>query len=301
MHTTHSDPSSGLPRSERMALTAQFLSEAKQAGAGGDDAARKRALDRVVMLNLGVARSLASRHRGKGVPLEDLEQVAYLALVRAARQFDVDRRRNFLTYAVPTIRGELKKYFRDNGWMVRPPRRTQEIQSRVVAARDDLHRVHARPPTHDEIADSLGLEVDDVAEALRAEGCFHPSSLDRPVGAADGGTTPLGDLLADEDDRDRDAAEARLMLRPVVRRLRRRDQRILRLRFFEGRTQQEIADDLGVTQMQVSRLLARILGQLRAALNGADGPEDRETTPATTKAVASNSCPPTMSRPSSRP
>lgn len=252
-----------LGRSQRQALTAELLTEA---AAAGSERLRQRALDRVVLLNMGVARSLAARHRGKGISSDDLEQVAYLALVRAAAQFDPEQGRDFLTYAVPTIRGELKKHFRDAGWMVRPPRRTQEIQSKVVAARDELHQQHGRPPTMAEIGEALDEDPEAVSDALRAEGCFQPSSLDRPVGGPEGGTTTLGDLLVRPEEQETEAAEARVMLRPVVRRLRSRDQRILQLRFFEGRTQQEIADEIGVTQMQVSRLLSRIMQTLRTEL-----------------------------------
>ncbi|MBD8869813.1 sigma-70 family RNA polymerase sigma factor [Nocardioides donggukensis] len=252
-----------LPRAERITLTDQLL---HQAAATDDPERRQRNLDRVVLLNMGVARSLAGQHRGKGVAQEDLEQVAYLALVRAAARFDPGRDRDFLSYAVPTVRGELKKHFRDAGWMVRPPRRTQEIQSRVIRTRDTLRHTLDRTPSTAEIAAALGEPEQAVLDALTAEGCFHPTSLDRPVGDESDSGTALGDLLALEEDRDHEAAEARLMLRPVVRRLRERDRRILALRFYDGRTQQEIADELGVTQMQVSRLLSRILRNLRDSL-----------------------------------
>lgn len=254
---------STLPRAERMALTSELLAEA---AAATDETTRQQAIERVVLLNMGVARSLAARHRGKGVASDDLEQVAYLALVRAAQQFDASLDRDFLTYAVPTVRGELKKYFRDSGWMVRPPRRTQEIQSRVVATRTELDHARGRTPTSAEIAEAIDEPEEAVIEALKAEGCFHPTSLDQPVGRAEGPGTPLGELLTQDGDQAEAAAEARLLLRPVVRRLRERDRRILALRFFEGRTQQEIADELGVTQMQVSRLLTRIMRTLRTDL-----------------------------------
>ncbi|GAB2869996.1 sigma-70 family RNA polymerase sigma factor [Nocardioides pacificus] len=246
-----------LSRARRQELTALLL---QRASVATDEQVRDAALDHVVVLNMVVARSMAARHRDKGIPIEDLEQVAYLALIRAARQFDTGREHNFLSYAVPTIRGELRKYFRDLGWTVRPPRRVQEIQSRVVAARATLAQGGGPVPTVAQIAASIDEDEESVAEALSAEGCFFPTSLDRPMG--EDSSMTLGDSLVHDDESEREAAEARVVLRPVVRRLRERDRRILQLRYFEGCTQQEIADEIGVTQMQVSRLLTRILRDL---------------------------------------
>lgn len=218
---------------------------------------------------MGVARSVARRYRDRSIPLEDLEQVAYVALVRAARKFDIGQERDFLAYAVPTISGEVKRYFRDHGWTIRPPRRVQEIQSRVVEANERGHEKGATT-TPEVIADELGLEVDDVVEALRAEGCFRPASLDAPL-TADGAVS-WANGLRDDDDGDRMAMEARVVLAPLLRELGERDRTILRLRFVEDRTQQEIGAELGVTQMQVSRLLARIISQLREAATGRISP-----------------------------
>jgi RNA polymerase sigma-B factor len=258
-------------RERRSILTRGLLTEAHDAS---DEEARQAALSEVVMLNMGVARSVAGRHRSKGIPLEDLEQVAYMALVRAAQRFDADRQKDFLSYAVPTMRGEIRKYFRDLGWTVRPPRRIQEVQSRVVQARDSSTTAGNGVPDVEEIADRIGESPEDVAEALTADGCFHPASLDAPVGYDSG--VAVSDTLPDEEDRSLEVAEARVMLRPVLRRLPPRDRRIVQLRFFEGCTQREVADDIGVTQMQVSRLLSRIMRDLRGWL---DEPADR-TSPA---------------------
>jgi len=168
---------------------------------------------------------------------------------------------------VPTIRGELKKHFRDQGWMVRPPRRVQEAQARITRAEGSLSQELGRAVRPTELADHLGLELDDVIEALAADGCFSPSSLDRPVSPS-GDTTgvALVDFLG-EADQATPAAEARVVLAPVVKKLKPRDRRIVYLRFFEQKSQQEIADEIGVTQMQVSRLLARILRDLYRDLN----------------------------------
>jgi RNA polymerase sigma-B factor len=146
--------------------------------------------------------------------------------------------------------------------MVRPPRRVQDLQSRIARAQDELELELGRSPRPSEVAGHLGAELDDVIEALAADGCFTPTSLDGPVGD---GASSLGDLLGTED-RAIESAEARAVLAPVLRRLSARDQRIVRLRFVEERTQQEIADAIGLTQAQVSRVLTRILDELRSEL-----------------------------------
>lgn len=229
---------------------------------------RKSILDEVVLANVDVARSIASRYRSRGIATEDLEQVANAALVRAVHCYDDAVATDFLAYAVPCVRGEVRRYFRDNGWMVRPPRRIQELQSRVVETRDSLTAESGKSPSPEAIARALEVPVVDVVEALSADGCFTPTSLDLPLGEDSANT--LGDLLCEPTatTNDASAAEARAMLRPVVRRLSPRDRALLRLRFFDDRTQQEIAGELGVTQTQVSRLLSRVLRDLRAGLLG---------------------------------
>jgi RNA polymerase sigma-B factor len=236
----------------------------EQAGSA-DPCARQQLLDEVVVASMPVARAIASRYRNRGISEEDLEQVAYLGLVKAADGFDPDVGTPFLSYAGPTIRGEIKRHFRDLGWMVRPPRRIQELQARITAADAELSQSLGRSARPSEIAAHLGEALEDVNEALATVGCFTPSSLDRPAG--EDGTMAISDLLGGED-LAQGAVEARAMLAPVVRRLGDRDRRILLLRFFRGWTQQEIAEDIGVTQMQVSRLLTRIMADLRSGLEG---------------------------------
>ena len=216
----------------------------------------------LIETNAAVARTMASRYRNRGIDLDDLEQVALLGLTKAAQRFDPDAGHDFLSYAVPTIRGELRRHFRDAGWMVRPPRRVQDLQSRISRAQDELEPLLGRSPRPSEVAERLEVPVEDVIEALAADGCFTPTSLDGPVGD---GSSSLGDLLGFED-RSVAAAEARIVLEPVLRRLSARDQRIVQLRFVEERTQQEIADAIGLTQAQVSRVLTRILTRLKAEL-----------------------------------
>jgi RNA polymerase sigma-B factor len=228
-----------------------------------DPEVRRLALEDVVLANLGLARGLAAAHRDKGIPREDLEQVACTALVAAAARFRPEDGRDFLAFAVPTIRGELKRHFRDCGWTVRPPRRVQEIHLRVLATRDRLAKDLDRRPTAAEIAADLDEAEQHVNEALRLDGCFAPTSLDQRLGD---GTVTIGDLLPDADSREQEAAEARAMLAPVVRDLQERDRYVLQLRYFDGLTQQEIGAELGVTQTQVSRILTRVTNQLRARL-----------------------------------
>jgi RNA polymerase sigma-B factor len=238
-----------------------------------DDGERHALTNELAAVNMPVADSVVSRYRSRGVATEDLQQVAYLALTKAARRFDPSAGHDFLSFCVPTIRGEVRRYFRDKGWMVRPPRRIQELQARISQAQRDLSITLGRPPVLHELATHLDEQPDDVREALDGQGCFTPTSLDKPVGDAQG--VSLGELIGDEDDH-QSAAEARVVLAPVVRRLSDRDRHILELRFFEGLTQREIADDLGVTQMQVSRLLTRIFRDIRQDLGSVGDPDTRD-------------------------
>jgi RNA polymerase sigma-B factor len=232
----------------------------------------RRALEQeVVRLNLPVAREIAMRYRGRGIAMDDLVQVASLGLVKAVRGFDPERGSDFLSYAVPTIRGELRRCFRDAGWTVRPPRSIQELQTEIWRAESDLAQSLQRSPLPREIAAHLRVSEERVLEALGADGCFAPTSLDAPLG--DGDDSGVGQYLG-EMDAQFDRAEARVILAAVVGRLSERDRTIIRLRFFEGWTQAQIGAAVGVTQMQVSRLLARILGDLRQAVEGTAPPAE---------------------------
>ncbi len=216
----------------------------------------------LIETNAAVARSMAARYRNRGIDLDDLEQVALLGLTKAAQRFDPAAGHDFLSFAVPTVRGELRRHFRDSGWMVRPPRRVQDLQTRIAGAQEELEPRLGRSPRPSEIAAHLEEDTSDVVEALAADGCFTPTSLDAPV--ADGSSS-LGDLLGEED-RSLAQAEAKVMLDPLMRGLTARDRRIVRLRYYQEQTQQEIADSVGLTQAQVSRVLTRILADLRAGL-----------------------------------
>lgn len=268
-HTAPLDGDRGLSRAERSERTAELIAEAHAT----DDEERKRELlDEVIIINRGVAEAVASRYRGRGVPQEDLAQVAYEGLTKAVTRFDPSTRNDLLTYAVPTIRGEVMRHFRDHGWSVRPPRRVQELQWRVNQCIERLEHELGREPRDAEVIEELGIDDEDYQEAVEAFGCFQPTSLDQPVRAE--ATSALGDLIPDGSE-PQQAADARVTLAPVVRRLSERDRRILHLRFFEDLTQAEIGEDLGVTQMQVSRLLSRILGTLREELQ-AENPDEAE-------------------------
>jgi len=246
---------------DRQETTARLLQQAHETT---DDQERKRLQDEVVVLNMRVADAIAGRYRGKGVSNEDLNQVAYMGLCKAVQGFDPSFERDFLSYAVPTVKGEIKRYFRDHGWTVRPPRRIQELQAQVSSALAELTHDLGRSPRPTEVAQFLEVPIEAVIEALAADGCFTPTSLDAPVGE-DGGST-IGDFLSHED-ADMSAAEARVLLAPAVQALCERDQRVLYLRFFKQCTQEQIAQDIGVTQMQVSRILQRILKELRGQLD----------------------------------
>lgn len=255
-------PAEAPDRAERTDALLAELAEAT------DEATRENLREQVIVLNMCVADSIAARYRGRGVNSDDLQQVAYMALVRAVQNYSAEKGPNLLSYAVPTIRGEIRRYFRDQGWTVRPPRRVQELQWRITSVQSALSTDLGRPPNSQELADELGEAVEDVDEALAAKGCFTPSSLDTPVG--DDPSVTVADLLSESDlgaaEAPQEAAEARVVLAPVVRKLGRRDRQILQMRFFEGCTQQQIADSIGVTQMQVSRLLTRIFKDMRNEL-----------------------------------
>ncbi len=263
----HLSSVSTTPRSKGRLARRQKTRELFAQAAGCNAAERGPILDRIIRLNIEVARALARPYAGRGVPLEDLEQVACLALVKAVHQFRPDKAEDFLAYAVPTIRGDLKKHFRDHAWVVRPPRRLQELQAQVTRMRSDLEQSEGHEPDIREIAAALEVDEDDVRAALSTDGCYSPTSLDQPARAADDGGT--GAALSDRIgglDPGYDTAEARVMLRSVLRTLSPRDRVIVERRFIEGATQREIGQEIGVTQMQVSRLLTRILGDLREQL-----------------------------------
>ena len=229
-----------------------------------EETERRRLLAEIVLLNRRVAEAVAARYARKGLSREDLVQVAYEGLVKAVHRFDPAARHDLLTYAVPLIRGELRRHFRDRGWLVRPPRRVQEMQARINDSRERLEQRNNSSPSVEEIARELSQHPDECREALSARGCFAAASLDRELPEA--GNT-LGDSIADpREPQEREAAEARVMLAPAMARLKERDRRILQLRYVDGLSQREVGKALGVTQAQVSKLIAAVLDRLRRDL-----------------------------------
>ena len=262
MNTTLSPSRTEVDDRTRSARTRELFAERSSTE---DPEVRRQLLDELVTLNLPVADSLAQRYSARGLPLEDLVQEARLALVRVVESFRPEYGHDFLSYAVPSILGALRKQFRDSGWTVRPPRRIQEAQQAINQSRSDLLQQLGREPRVSELAETLNLDEDTVIEALSADGCYTPASLDRPVGGesdGDAGARTLGSVLGSEDP-DFASCEARVVLRPLLARLEDRDRTVLRLRFVEGLTQREVGEQIGVTQMQVSRILSRIFDTLR--------------------------------------
>lgn len=229
-----------------------------EAAAKAGPAERAALEDEVVRRHLGLARHLAGRYAGRGIDREDLVQVANFALVKSIRGFHHDRG-EFVPFATVTILGEIKKYFRDHGWGVRPPRRIQQLQADISAASERIFHAEGHAPDAAEIAKELGAERADVDEAMAARGCFSPTSLDQPV--RDGGQ-PLGETIR-WDESAYSFIDDWVTVGPLCEGLEDDERELLRLRFVEDRTQQEIATLVGVSQMQVSRRLAKLLEQLR--------------------------------------
>jgi RNA polymerase sigma-B factor len=225
----------------------------------GDRAVDQRDRDELVARHLGLAQSLAARYANRGEHLDDLVQVAMIGLVRAAERFSPDRGIQFSTFATATILGELKHHFRDTRWSIHVPRSVQEAYLRVKEATDSLSQELARSPSLLEIAERAGLSEEQVVHALEAGLAFRMASLDAPADDATAAPAEQGEVESGDLER----VENRHLLHPLVSRLPERQQRILRLRFEYDLTQREIAAVLGMSQMHVSRLLARSLTQLR--------------------------------------
>ena len=210
---------------------------------------------------MGLAEYLARRFANRGEPLDDLVQVASLGLLKAVDRFDPERGVEFSTYATHTIVGELKRHFRDKGWAIRAPRRMQELYLRLGKVVATLGQELGRSPTIAELATEVKVSEEEVLEALEAGQAYRSTSLDAPTGTEDGET--LATRFGDEDPSARGRRERRATLSPLLAQLPPRERLILHMRFFDGLTQSEIATRLGISQMHVSRLLARSVAQLR--------------------------------------
>ncbi|WP_433796514.1 RNA polymerase sigma factor SigF [Actinoplanes sp. CA-252034] len=222
--------------------------------------------DRVIEAWLPLARHLSSRYANRGEPRDDLYQVAVIGLIKAIDRFDADRGIDFAGFAIPTIVGELKRHFRDKTWSVRVPRRLQELRLAITGANSTLSHRLGRSPTVADIADHLGISEDEVIEGLEGARAYNSTSLSTPI--SEGGTE-LGETLGSEDT-GFESAELRAALGPAMAGLDEREQKIVSLRFYGNLTQQQIAEQIGVSQMHVSRLLARALTKLRKQLGTAD-------------------------------
>ena len=225
--------------------------------------------DALVERFLPLASHLARRYDRGDIPLDDLVQVASLGLLKAIDRFDPDRGAAFSSFAVPTIVGELKRHFRDKGWSVRVPRDLQELALRVDRASAHLLAQLGRAPTPDEIAEHLGISVEEMLEARQAAGAYRADSLDRPCADDDRDARPVVDTLSDDDDGYVRAEHAATIER-LMSVLSEREREIMRLRFVEDLTQAEIGARIGVSQMQVSRLLRQAIERMRAAAERAD-------------------------------
>ncbi len=252
----------GVSRARRMSLTEELLARL-------DDPSEVRLdlEDEIIRLNLVVATQEARRYERRGIDSDDLRQVACLALVKAVRRYDPALATDFLGYVVPCIRGELRRWFRDNGWVVRPPRSVQELQARVTRVSGELAQELGRSPRPSDIAARLGVPTERVEEAVSAHAGYSLDSLDA---VSDDSERPLGDSIVHHEPGFAQV-EARTAIAPLVRRLGTREQRILELRYLHDATQDEIGADIGVTQTQVSRLMTGINRQLRAELAPREG------------------------------
>lgn len=229
--------------------------------ATGDEAAR----DELITMYLNLVKYLASRYRNRGEPVDDLVQVGTIGLIKAIDRFDTDRQVEFTTYATPTIVGEIKRYFRDKGWAIKVPRRLQELSFRVNQAVDALTQQLQRAPTVADIATYLEVTPDEVLEAMETSEAYNFVSLESE---RSGDATESFSILEyiGKDDALMSVVDDRTVLNKSLKSLTSQEQRILYLRFFQGLTQTEIARDLDISQMQVSRLLRRTLRVLRESI-----------------------------------
>ncbi|MFI8765237.1 RNA polymerase sigma factor SigF [Streptomyces sp. R-07] len=245
---------------DRSGARALFV-ELRELPEGSPEKAELR--NRLVRMHLPLVEHLARRFRNRGEPLDDLTQVATIGLIKSVDRFDPERGVEFSTYATPTVVGEIKRHFRDKGWAVRVPRRLQELRLSLTTATAELSQQHGRSPTVHELAERLGISEEEVLEGLESANAYSTLSLDVPD--TDDESPAVADTLGAEDEA-LEGVEYRESLKPLLEDLPPREKRILLLRFFGNMTQSQIAQEVGISQMHVSRLLARTLAQLREKL-----------------------------------
>lgn len=233
-----------------------------------DSQERQRVRDELVELHLPLVEYLARRFRNRGETIDDLIQVATIGLIKSIDRFDVSRGVEFSTYATPTIVGEIKRHFRDKGWAIRVPRRLQELKLSLTKATGELSQLHGRAPTVNELAEHLKMSEEEVLEGLESANAYSTVSLDAPD-SGDEDAPAVADSLGEPDEA-LEGVEYRESLKPLLDQLPPREKRILLLRFFGNMTQSQIAGELGISQMHVSRLLSRTLLQLRQGLTAGE-------------------------------
>ncbi len=224
----------------------------------GDAEAR----DQLIVNHLNLVRFLASKFKNRGESLEDLVQVGTIGLIKAIDRFDPERGLEFTTYATPTIMGEIKRHFRDKGWSVRVPRRLQELSSKVNQATDELTNQLQRSPSVEEIAEFVGTSVDEVLEAMESSSAYSSVPLEGGGSSEDEESPSVIDHYATED-ADLAASDDRIVLEEAIQDFSPRERDVIHMRFVDGLTQVEIAEKLGVSQVQVSRLLRRTLRRIQ--------------------------------------
>ena len=218
------------------------------------------------MSHLNLVRFLASKFKNRGESLEDLVQVGTIGLIKAIDRFDPERGLEFTTYATPTIMGEIKRHFRDKGWSVRVPRRLQELSAKVNQATDELTNQLQRSPSVDEVAERVGASVDEVLEAMESSSAYSSVPLEGGSSSEDEESASVIDHYVTED-ADLAASDDRIVLEEAIADFSPREQEVIHMRFVEGLTQVEIAERLGVSQVQVSRLLRRTLRRIQEKID----------------------------------
>jgi RNA polymerase sigma-B factor len=263
MLSSSDDPPGAPRRGERAPAAADQMVRTMAALPAGHPS-RPRLRERAIEAWLPLAQLLANRYHGRGEPDDDLVQTATIGLIKAVDRFDPDRGVDFAGFAIPTILGEIKRYFRDRTWSIRVPRRLQEMRMAITEANTTLGHTLGRSPTVADISVYLRVTEEEVLEGLEGARAYNATSLSTPVGAD--GDRELGDTLG-ADDHEFDLVEMRISLGPALASLNGRAQKIVALRFFGNLTQMQIAEQLGISQMHVSRLLSRALATLRSSLD----------------------------------
>ncbi|MGV9880110.1 RNA polymerase sigma factor SigF [Streptomyces sp. NPDC003006] len=261
------DPQAVTPRDSR-ALSQLFFDQLAVLEEGTAEYQYVR--NTLIELNMSLVRYAAGRFRNRGDEMEDIVQVGMIGLIKAIDRFELSREVQFATFAVPYIVGEIKRFFRDTSWAVHVPRRLQEARVELAKATEELSSRLGRAPTVDELAALMNLSADEVIEARLASNGYNSASLDAVLHGDANDETPLADFIGEEDP-SLELVEDFHALAPLVAELPERDREILHLRFVEEMTQSQIGERLGVSQMQVSRLLSRTIATLRAGMMPATG------------------------------